>query len=232
MTNSCPWLTRILTHAPERLPDWYELSCRFAITPSRPCSRTARRSVAAEACMVSEKRIGSASRGITRVLKSLRAHLQRFDLQILALKDQQIEEVEHQRIFPARVVLQEIERRTAAVIQGDDLTIDYHLIRKRRQRANQRRITLGEILAVTRLQMDAITCLECDRTITVELQFIFPSGSRRKLGCGKAGDLTLHGVTKPIVLDVEPAGPRFTIQWATRARAHLRRRPSNAVISA
>src|SRR6266446_5298006 len=108
MTSSCPWLTRILTHAPDRLPGWYELPRRFAITPSRPCSRTARISSAAEAGIVSEKRIGSANRDITLVCKSLRRSSRGFAPEIFAGKNQEVEDIKHKAVLASGVVLQQI----------------------------------------------------------------------------------------------------------------------------
>src|SRR5712691_8167408 len=54
-----------LTHAPERSPGLYELSRRFATTPSSPLERTAAISSAPEASNVSEKRILSGKLGIS-----------------------------------------------------------------------------------------------------------------------------------------------------------------------
>src|SRR6266436_2165165 len=109
MISSCPWLTRILIHAPDRFPGWYELLRRFAITPSRPCSRTARISSAAEAGIVSEKRIGSANRDITLVCKSLRRSSRGSFLKSFAGKDQEVKDIKHKAVFASGVVLQQIE---------------------------------------------------------------------------------------------------------------------------
>jgi polyisoprenoid-binding protein YceI len=66
-------------------------------------------------------------------------------------------------------------------------------------------------------------------TITFKSSKVTPAGSNK---WKVTGDLTLHGVTKPVVLDVKPPGHRFRIRWATRARARLQRRLSSAVILA
>lgn len=63
----------------------------------------------------------------------------------------------------------------------------------------------------------------------------FKSGKAESAGAGKwklTGDLTLHGVTKPVVLDVDGPTPPIKDPMGNTRLAHRRLRPSSAATSA
>ena len=107
------------------------------------------------------------------------AFRQRLSHDVATGQDQHIEH-EQMQVRAGRMVLQEVERRFAAWVEGDDFAVNDCFVRERLEGCCNGGIAQGEIVVVARSELNAAASLDGQRSIAVELQFILPGMALRQ----------------------------------------------------
>lgn len=93
----------------------------------------------------------------------------------MSRKHEHIEHVVQNGRIYRFVILQQIERGPAGVVQGNNLSIDDSFVRKGSKGSSDGRIFAVEILVVSRPKLNAAARFESNCPVPVQFEFVGPS---------------------------------------------------------